>query len=225
MPDITLAVLDLAGTTVKDQGEVPRAFTAALAGIDVHVTPQQLAGVRGSSKREAVRHFVPDGPGREALTASTYASFRERLTELYRASGVVPIDGAEDLFAWLRARGVRVALNTGFDRDITSLLLTALEWNHHMVDAVVCGDDVAHGRPAPDLILCAMDRVGVTDPQQVVNVGDTGLDLAAGHAAGVRWNVGVLSGAHDRKTLEQAPHTHLLESIAELPDLWEPTSR
>jgi phosphoglycolate phosphatase-like HAD superfamily hydrolase len=49
------------------------------------------------------------------------------------------------------------------------------------------------------------------------------LDLEAGHRAGVRWNVGVLSGAHDRKTLETAPHTHLLASVAEVPGLWDPS--
>ena len=88
------------------------------------------------------------------------------------------------------------------------------------LDAIVCGDDVAHGRPAPDLIFRAMEAVGVTNVQKVANVGDTILDLQAGHNAGVRWNVGVFTGAHDRKSLESAPHTHLLPSVAEVPRLW-----
>jgi len=40
--------------------------------------------------------------------------------------------------------------------------------------------------------------------------------LAAGARAGVGWNVGVLSGAHGREALELAPHTHLVESVADL---------
>ena len=55
-----------------------------------------------------------------------------------------------------------------------------------------------------------------------MNVGDTELDLRAGWNAGVGWNVGVLSGAHPRERLEGAPHTHLIESVASLPDLGDP---
>jgi len=41
-----LVVFDLAGTTVEDRGEVPFAFTAALAEHGIVVTPEQIAGVR-----------------------------------------------------------------------------------------------------------------------------------------------------------------------------------
>jgi phosphonatase-like hydrolase len=213
-----LVIFDMAGTTVKGAGRVADAFVAALSEHGVEVTPEQLSGVRGSSKREAVLRLVPEGAG---LAEVVYASFREHLARLYRAGGVEPVDGAEATFRWLRRRGVGVALNTGFDREITGLLLSALNWEEGVVDAVVCGDDVARGRPAPDLIFGAMEAAGVTDARRVMNVGDTALDLEAGRRAGVRWNVGVLSGAHERRLLERAPHTHLLESVAGLPGLWE----
>ena len=216
MDDVELVIFDMAGTTVRDAGQVTDAFTAALYGHGMEVTPEQLRAVRGSSKREAVRRFVQE----EGAAETVYKSFRERLAGLYRTKGVEAVAGAEETFRWLRRRGVRVALNTGFDRDITRLLLSALGWDDGVVDAVVCGDDVARGRPAPDLILRAIAEAGATDPRRVANVGDTALDLQAGHNAGVRWNVGVLSGAHDRQLLEQSPHTHLLESVAALPSLW-----
>ena len=55
--------------------------------------------------------------------------------------------------------------------------------------------------------------------RRVVNVGDTALDLESGWNAGVGYNIGVLSGAHGRDQLQQAPHTHLLASVADLPEL------
>jgi phosphonatase-like hydrolase len=113
-----------------------------------------------------------------------------------------------------------VALNTGFDRDMTGLLLNALGWSDGIVDAVVCGDDVLQGRPAPYLIFRAMEATAVSSVHRVANVGDTTLDLQAGYNAGVRWNIGVLSGAHDRQSLETAPHTHLLSSVTEVTRLW-----
>ena len=55
-----------------------------------------------------------------------------------------------------------------------------MPWNEDLVNAVVCGDDVAQGRPAPYLIFRAMEKSGVTSVHQVTNVGDTVLDLQAG---------------------------------------------
>jgi len=88
-----------------------------------------------------------------------------------------------------------------------------------VVDAVVCGDEVAQGRPAPYMIFHCMKATGVSDVRRVANVGDTVLDLQAGHNAGVALNVGVLSGAHGRDQMQSAPHTHLLNSVADLPAL------
>lgn len=210
----------MAGTTVRDGGQVPAAFTDALAEHGIAVTPEAVARVRGASKRDAVRSFVPEGPDRDDRSARVYASFRERLAQRYRTEGVEPVEGAQRVFAWLRERGIAVALATGFDRDITGLLLSVLRWDAGVVDAVVCGDDVPEGRPAPHLVLHAMEATGIRRALETAAVGDTVLDLEAGSRAGVGWNVGVLSGAHDRQRLQRAPHTHLLASVAELPGLW-----
>ena len=222
MQDLELVVFDMAGTTVEDHGEVPGAFTAALADYDIKVTPVQINAVRGSSKRQALLHLIPPGPDQKRLAEEIYASFKSRLTHRYTSEGVRPVRGAAPAFRLLREHHVRVALNTGFDRETTDLLLGALGWNEGTVDAVVCGDDVTQGRPAPYMILRAMGITGISSVHRVANVGDTMLDLQAGHNAGVRWNIGVLTGAHDRRTLEGAPHTHILPSVAEVTRLWVP---
>jgi phosphonatase-like hydrolase len=215
-PKLRLVVLDLAGTTVRDSGQVTTAFTRALFEQGISVTDRELAAVRGASKREAIGRFIPEGRHRLERANAAYGAFREHLAAGLRAEGVQPIEGAELVFRHLRSEGVRVALNTGFDRDVTNLLLNALHWGDGVVDAVICGDDVIEGRPAPYLIFRAMEATRVSSVHDVMNVGDTTLDLHAGHNAGVRWNVGVLSGAHDRAALQRAPHTHLVGSVADL---------
>ena len=55
MAAIDLVVLDLAGTTVEDAGQVPEAFTLALRDHGIAVTAEEVRGVRGASKREAIR--------------------------------------------------------------------------------------------------------------------------------------------------------------------------
>ncbi len=215
-----LVVFDLAGTTVVDGGQVPAAFSSALAEVGIDVSAEQIANLRGSSKREAILRMIPEGPNRSERAADTFETFKRHLAGLYDSTGVREIAGAREVFDWLRSKGVRVALNTGFDREITTLLLERLGWREGVVDAVVCGDDVPEGRPAPYLIFRAMEATGTHRVHDVANVGDTVSDLSAGDNVSVRFNIGVLSGAHDRARLETAPHTHLLTDVTELRQLW-----
>jgi phosphonatase-like hydrolase len=218
MREIELVVFDMAGTTVQDDGQVPDAFTAALAEYGVAVSPEAIRSLRGASKREAIIELLPEGAARAEQAERAYACFRDHLTRRY-ADTAREVPGAGDVFARLRGRGIRVALNTGFDRDTTQMLLAALGWMAHTVDAIVCGDEVPQGRPSPYLIFRCMEATGAVSVGRVANVGDTVLDLRAGHNAGVRFNVGVLSGAHGRDLLAAEPHTHLLASVADLPTL------
>lgn len=210
-----LVVLDLVGTTMQADDAVPRAFTAALADEGVTLTPAQIVAMRGATKRTALRQVLAGRDALEQRVERAYARFQAELLAAYNAATVTPVIGAEELMAQCRAHGVRVALNTGFDGALTSHLMGLLGWRD-AVDAVVCGDDVAAGRPAPYLIFHAMEATGVVDVRAVASVGDTVLDLGAGANAGVRWNIGVWSGAHDRATLAQAPYTHLCASIADV---------
>lgn len=212
----SLVVFDLVGTTVQADDAVPRAFTTALAEEGVALTPVQLKAIRGATKRLALGQLLAEHADAELRADRAYARFRNELLRLYTPDTLAPVAGAAEVIAACRARGAKVALNTGFDRELTAHVLTLLDWRG-LVDAVVCGDDVRAGRPAPYLIFHAMEATGVVDVATVANVGDTSLDLYAGAHAGVRWNIGVWSGAHDRATLAAGPHTHLCASVADVP--------
>lgn len=215
---IELVVCDMAGTTVRDAGQVPEAFTSALAAHGIAVTPQAINSLRGASKRLAILELIPECADRAAHAERVYATFVQHLAQVFNGT-VEPVPGAREMIDTLRQRGVRVALNTGFDRETTNLLLDALRWREGVVDAVVCGDEVSVGRPAPYMIFRCMEATGVVDVRRVANVGDTVLDLQAGHHSGSALNIGVLSGAHKRDQMQQQPHTHLIDSVAALPAL------
>jgi phosphonatase-like hydrolase len=228
-----LVVFDIAGTIIEDGDQVPDAFRGALHAQQVAVTAAELEPWRGASKREVLRaflerHYGTGDPGNAARLEQAYADFRQRLEAGYRDGGVTPIPGAEATFAWLRERGIRLALTTGFYRQVADLILEAAGWQRApdaargqgFFDATVCSDEVAQGRPAPYMIFRVMEATGVTDVRRVATVGDTALDLLAGTHAGLRWVVGVLSGSQEVETLGAAPHTHLLPSVAMLPRLW-----
>ena len=187
----------------------------------IEVGEEALRAVRGASKRDAIRHFVAQHHTVDVdrLTDEVFNDFRDYLSQLFRAGGVKPVAGAAETFNWLRARDIRIALTTGFDRLTTDLIIDAVGWRDGIADAIVCGDDVALGRPAPYLIFRAMELTRVTSVRQVMCVGDTVLDLEAGQNAGVRHVIGVLSGAHKKEQLEKAPHTQLIASVAALPSM------
>jgi phosphonatase-like hydrolase len=209
-----LVIFDMAGTTVEDRGQVAEAFAGALSANGISLSADEITRVRGASKRQAIRALLP--PWEAHRTEGIYEQFRHELASRYASDGVQSVPGALETFQHIRARGGKVALTTGFDRDLATLLLSTIGWTRNTVDALVCGDDVVNGRPAPDLILLAMKMTSVFDPDRVANVGDTTLDLESAARAGVRWNIGVLSGAHRREALQQAPHTRIIQSVADL---------
>ena len=82
-----LVLFDIAGTTVEDQGQVPAAFTAALAEFGIDVTAEQIKGVRGASKRQTLTHFLPTGADKAALSEKAYHSFLAHLAEGFAEKG------------------------------------------------------------------------------------------------------------------------------------------
>jgi phosphonatase-like hydrolase len=198
---------------------VARAFAAALADHGVEASAQEINAVRGAAKREAIATLCAPKYGADAVrVAAVYSAFKAHLQRVFTREAE-PVAGAVQTFAWLRERGIKLALNTGFDRDITELLLDALHWRG-VAEAVICGDDVKVGRPAPYMIFRAMEATGTADVRQVLNVGDTVSDLQAARNAGVAVSVGVLSGAHSRQQLAAEASDFLIDSIADLPALW-----
>lgn len=212
-----LVVLDMAGTTVQDDGVVDEAFTTALTSVGVLPDTPRFAAAQeyvrdtmGQSKSDVFAALL-DADG-AARATDAFARAYERIVAEGR---VLPMPGALDLFEILRAHGVKVCLTTGFAPSTRDAVLTSLGWEKE-IDLALSPADCGRGRPAPDMILGAMDRLGVIDAGAVAVVGDTTSDLEAGTNAGARAVIGVLSGAHDAEALSLAPHTDLINDVTEL---------
>jgi phosphonatase-like hydrolase len=220
MSRIKLIVFDIAGTIIEDRGEVPRAFAKALLEDGIPFAEDELLRWKGASKREVIRHFVSRQTRQDNIddrVESAYRRFRSELENCYAAK-VTFIAGVVETFQCCKEQDILIATTTGFDREIRDLILKQTGWRD-LFAANISSDDVRRGRPAPYMIFRAMEAAGVLNVREVVNVGDTPLDLQAGTNAGVAGVIGVLTGAHDRANLQREPHTHILDSAAELPDL------
>lgn len=215
----SLVVFDMAGTTIDTGAHVARAFKKAFAERGIALSEPEIAAARGKSKTEAVRELLAGHAGTQPQPSEVqaiFSDFRRRLLLTYDEEGVSAIAGVREAFEWLRSKGAQVALTTGFDRALAERLARMAGFGE-AADALVAGDEVERGRPAPDLVLEAMRRTGIHDSARVAVVGDTVSDLEAANAAGAGWSIGVLSGAHDRARLECVPHTAILDSVADLP--------
>lgn len=218
-----LVVLDMAGTTVADGGLVEQAFSAAAQRLGVRPESdehaRQLAYVRatmGESKISVFRHLF----GEEETAQRANTAFEEAYGELVDGGRVAPLPGAREAVERLTAEGRTVVLTTGFARTTQDAILTALGWQD-LVPLTLCPADAGgRGRPFPDMVLAAFLRTGaVADVRRTVVAGDTSYDMLGGVRSGAGIVAGVLTGAHDKDRLTRHGATHVLGSVAELPDL------
>lgn len=221
---ITLACLDLAGTTVSDGGIVEQAFAEAIAtqgivvGTDSYT--RAMARVRkyqGRSKIDVLREVFP---GHESKAQAANMAFERSYDSLIDRLGLTAIPGAEEAIEKLTGAGVHVCLMTGFSRTTLGRIIDTLGW-WRMVDLVLCPADTGsgRGRPWPDLILTAALRLRIDDVRHIAVCGDTESDMLSGRRSGAAIVAGVRTGAHGQDRLLDAGATHVLDSIADLPDL------
>jgi phosphoglycolate phosphatase len=218
---IELLALDMAGTTIDERGAVYRVLEASVRSTGAEVAAADLNAWMGTDKRQAVTELIRLG-GREPtpeVVERTFRRFQADLAADYRQHPPSVLPGVGETLADLRARGIKIALTTGFSADIAEPLLQHVGWRiGDDLDAVITSNQVAAGRPAPYLIFRAMEGTRTTDVRQVLAAGDTVNDLRAARNAGVV-AVGVCTGALSRAELAAEDHDLILESAAELAEL------
>ena len=217
---LKLVVLDIGGTLVVDGGEVADTITSTLGRHGIAVDPKDLVEWRGASKPDIVRHFVGkqihDNATLMQTSKTIYDEFVRNLGNAYE--GAKPIPGALDAVKELKAMGLTLASTTGFDRALAMEILHRLGFQTYL-SALVAGDDVTMGRPAPYMLFRAMEAARVEDVRNVMAVGDTPLDLQAANNAGLGWAIGVWSGAATQERLRKERNSAVLPSVAALPEL------
>ncbi len=214
IPAIELVVFDMAGTVVNDEGMVESAMRRAITELDPdrQIDEETMAAHRGRAKIDLFRAVLPDRA--DAALASFTAALRRAVSD----GSVSEVPGATAAIDRLRAGGCAIAMTTGFDRVLADDLIARLGWGS-LVDVTVGGDEIANGRPAPDLILEAAARAGVPDLEQVAVCGDTINDVGAGLASSAGVVVAVRTGDEPPRPSDLPAGVHLLDSVADLPGL------
>ncbi len=223
MNRIQLAVFDMAGTVVDENNVVYKTIQKAIneAGYDLTLEYVLLYGA-GKEKHQAIKDILAQTKAENffELSESIFKNFKVLLKDAYGSLQVTSFKGVEDLLAYLREEGIAIALNTGYNQLIAEQLLRKMNWKmgeHY--DILVTADNVKNGRPYPDMINRAMQKLGVSDPAKVLKAGDSIIDIEEGKNANCGFTVAVTTGAHTREQLQSANPTLVVDSLYEIINL------
>jgi phosphonatase-like hydrolase len=222
-PAVELVVFDIAGTTVQDNGAVSYAFKSALKQYGYSVKDSEISLLMGYEKPKAIEILLkmyephPDLIT-DSLIQDVHRLFLIQMIDYYaNVNDLVAAPGAEDVFACLKEKNIKVALNTGFSKEITNVIMGRLGWvNNNKVDYVISSDEVKAGRPEPFMIWKIMQQADIKDPKKVIKVGDTEVDINEGKNAGCLYSIGITTGALSRQQLKTYDPSFVIDSLNEL---------
>ena len=163
----------------------------------------------GRTLRETMAEFSDSAERAEAFTAT----YLERQHELHDGM-VAPYVGAlGHVERWVESK-VPIAIVTSKGREMTRRTMHVCALDVHF-DHVITADDVTRGKPDPEPVRIALERLGMAASPRVLFVGDSPHDIAAGKAAGVS-TVGVTWGAMPREHIVAAEPDHVVTKFEEL---------
>ncbi|MEO6881395.1 MAG: HAD family phosphatase [Mycobacteriaceae bacterium] len=175
-------LFDMDGTLLDSE----KVWDVSLADLAAHLGGSLSRGTReammGSNMRVSVGLLITDLGlrGDVALLDEAGRWLTSRTAELF--AGELPWrPGADALIDAVRAAGWRTALVTNTGRFLTDAALRTLRADRFEV--TVCGDEVEHGKPAPDPYLRAAAMLEVA-PQDCLAVEDSPTGAASASAAG-----------------------------------------
>ncbi|WP_338550557.1 phosphonoacetaldehyde hydrolase [Roseovarius phycicola] len=151
------------------------------------------------------------------------------------------VPGCAEAIAALRKMGLKIGSTTGYTRSIMENVLPVAAAQGYVPDNLVCSDDLPEGRPGPLGMYQCMIDLAAYPPDSILKVDDTAPGIAEGVSAGCV-TVGVaLSGnavgktpqelvalseteiatlrAHATKILVDAGADHVIDTVADLPEL------
>lgn len=191
-------IFDVDGTLLDTEAMYMKALDKVLRQHHIMHPYSELAETFGITSLDALKRLkVPANLIQPILSewAQTIPEFQP-LTHVY--------DGIEGMLSALSQQpGTQLAIMTSkqtyeFKRDVTPLGLDKY------FSQFVFFEDAKRGKPAPDPILVAIDRLKA-DPRETIYIGDTQYDLQAAHAAGVKFGL-VVWQAKPSKRLADADY-------------------
>jgi HAD superfamily hydrolase (TIGR01509 family) len=213
MSRIVSIVFDFDGVLVDSEPYWEKADARLVEAEGKALDPEAKKAVIGLKQEVSIRmilamHGIGGDPG-------VFMRRRERMMEDYYRNDIPLHPGARETLAALERRGLLLAVASSTPKRLVELSL-----NHHGIRGhfrhVVSAEEVVHGKPAPDVFLLALDRLGVP-PAEAVVVEDSMPGILGAKAAGAT----AVWMRNDHQP-EAGPHADgTIGSLSELPSFVE----
>ena len=203
------ALLDVDGTLIDSNYQHTLAWYRAFRQHGIVLPVWRIHRAIGMGGDQLVPALVGDETDRHK--GDTIRDTRDSIYKDELMGEVEPLDGAHDLIADLKERGLRVVLASSSPEDELDHYLQLLDASD-LVDAWTTKDDVERTKPAPDLVLAALEKSGAQD---AVMIGDTRWDIEAAAKVNVE-TICVITGGWSKDELLEAGAVAVFESVEEL---------
>ena len=208
---IDTVIFDMDGTLLNTLEDLTDATNAGLAYFSY--PPRTLEEVRqfvGNGVENLMRQAVPDGTSRENI-GKCIAAFKEYYAQHWQDK-TAPYNGILQLLSALKNRGINTAvISNKYDKAVLQL---CEDYFPGKFDAARGERDCVPRKPAPDGIYAVLEELG-SDRQHAVYVGDSEVDVATAHNAGLKC-IGVTWGFRDRRLLEEKGAEYIIDRPDEL---------
>jgi HAD superfamily hydrolase (TIGR01549 family) len=196
---VTVIVFDVEGTLIDCVPQTIECWRQTLARRGFVFQPEELHRYSGMDAKLMLAKLLPEADNdlKQELLDEQGKSYSKQFMPTAK-----PFAGARELFSALAQAGHRLGLATTSQPDELRFYLRLLDVTDH-VTATVCGNDVSHEKPAPDMIKLAAQRLAMDQPADLWTVGDTPYDAEATLAAGGK-PLGTLGGGFSAEKLRSA---------------------
>lgn len=174
----TAYIFDFDGVLVNSMEGHFAAYGHALAEAGIPIDRDLFFSHAGMTGREQIAWFAREA-GKDIDVEAVYRRKGEIAKDY--AGDVAPIAVNIELLGVLRRAGHRVAIASGSSRPSILPVMASLGIE---VDAVVAAEDVARGKPHPDLFLAAA-RALDAEPSECVVIEDSDVGIECARNAGM----------------------------------------
>jgi beta-phosphoglucomutase-like phosphatase (HAD superfamily) len=184
---ISAVIFDMDGLMFDTERIAQRAWVRAAADYGFGFPDLVFRGVIGRAWPD-VEQYVRQACGPDFPFQDVYRLKQEYVREDIAQNGIPLKDGLLELLEWIERRPARNSLRLAV---ASSSPCETIEHNLRMAEllperfaALVGGDDVRHGKPAPDIFLQASRKLSVP-PDHCLVLEDSNAGIQAAHAAGM----------------------------------------
>jgi membrane protein len=212
----TCAIFDLDGTLVDSTRAHAEAWQEALDRHGLHSPVEKYYADIGMGSRDIVKKHLPraDDQTVERILVTQRTLFQEEFL-----AHVEPYPSASTLLQDLHRLNTRIVLASSSPRELIGRLVNLLD----AADTIlgwVGGDEVSHGKPAPDIFLAAC-RLCKAQPEETIVVGDSPYDVEAAHRGGFPC-IALLQSGFSPESLRGAEHLYadLTDLLSHISGIW-----